>query len=42
MTKLIFYQKMKSIQYNVALGMTGAVMSTSRRKPNQELGLKYL
>ena len=37
-----FQQKMVSIQYNVALAITGAIRDTSREKVYQELGLESL
>ena len=33
---------MESIQYNVALAITGAIRGFYRKKPYQELGLEYL
>ena len=32
----------KIVQYNAALGITGAIKGTSRKKLCQELGLEYL
>ena len=37
-----FHQKLKSIQYNAALAITGAIRGTSREKLYQELGLGSL
>ena len=37
-----FYQKLKSIQYNAVLAITGAVRGSSREKVDQELGLQSL
>ena len=37
-----FHQKMKSIQYNAALALTGAIRGSSREKLYQELGLESL
>ena len=37
-----FHQKMKSIQYNAALAITGAIRSTSREKFYEELDLESL
>ena len=37
-----FDQKVKSIQYNAALAITGARRGTSREKLYQELGLEPL
>ena len=37
-----FHQKLKSIQYNAALAITGAIRGSSREKLYQELGLKSL
>ena len=38
----VFSNKLKTVQYNAALAITGAIKSTSREKLFQELGLKYL
>ena len=35
-----FQQKAESIQYNTALGITGAICGTSKEKPFEELGLR--
>ena len=35
-----FQQKAESIQYNAALGITGAICGTSKEKPFEELGLR--
>ena len=37
-----FHQNIKSIQYNAALAITGAVRVTSREKLYQELGFEFL
>ena len=37
-----FHQKLESIQYNVALAITGAIRGTSWEKLYQELGLEFL
>ena len=37
-----FHQKLKPMQYNAALAMTGAIRGTSREKLYQELDLKSL
>ena len=37
-----FHQKLKSIQYNAALAITGAIRGSSREKLYQELGLESL
>ena len=37
-----FHQKIESLQYNVALAITGAIRGTSREKNYQELGLESL
>ena len=37
-----FHQKMESVQYNVALAITGAIRGSSREKLYQELGLESL
>ena len=37
-----FYAKMKSIQYNACLAITGAIRGTSKEKIYQELGLESL
>ena len=37
-----FHAKMKSIQYNACLAITGAIRGTSREKIYQELGLESL
>ena len=37
-----FHQKMESIQYNIALVITGAIKGFSREKLYQELGLEFL
>ena len=37
-----FSSKLKTVQCNAALAITGATKSTSREKPFQELGLEYL
>ena len=37
-----FHQKLKSIQYNAALAITGAIRCTSKEKLYQELGLESL
>ena len=37
-----FQQKMETIQYNVALAITGAIRGSSRKKLYQELGLETL
>ena len=37
-----FCDKLETIQYNVALEITGAVRGTSKEKLYQELGLEYL
>ena len=44
MTKLliIFHAKMKSIQYNACVAITGAIQGTSKEKFDQELGLESL
>ena len=34
--------KPKTVQHNAALAVAGAINSTSREKPYQELGLEYL
>ena len=36
-----FHQKIKSLQHNTALAITGAVRRTSREKLYQELGFEY-
>ena len=35
-------KKIESVQYNVALAITGAIKGSSREKLYQELGLEYL
>ena len=37
-----FTYKIESVQYNVALAITGAIKGSSREKLYQELGLEYL
>ena len=37
-----FHEKLKSIQYNTALAITGAIRGSSREKLNQELGFESL
>ena len=37
-----FCKKIKSVQYNVALVITGAIEGTSREKLYKELGLESL
>ena len=37
-----FYQNLESIQYNVCLGITGAIRGTSKERLYQELGLESL
>ena len=37
-----FHQKLESVQYNVALAITGAIRGTSWEKLYQELGLEFL
>ena len=37
-----FQQKLKSIQYNVALAITGTIRSSFREKPGQKLALETL
>ena len=37
-----FYRKLKSIQYNAALAITGAIRGTSKKKLYQELSFKSL
>ena len=37
-----FHQKIKSLQYNAALAITGTIRGTSREKFFQELGLEFL
>ena len=37
-----FHQKIKYVQYNSALGITGAIRGTSKEKLYQEPGLKTL
>ena len=37
-----FSNKLKTVQYYAALGITGAIKGTSREKLYQELGLEYL
>ena len=37
-----FSKKIKSVQYNAALAITGAIKGSSREKLYQELGLEYL
>ena len=39
---LSFHQKLKSIQYNAALALTGTIRGSSREKLYQELGLESL
>ena len=36
------YEKLESVQYKVALAITGAIQGTSREKIYQELGLESL
>ena len=36
------FEKLESVQYNVALAITGAIQGTSRKKIYQELGLESL
>ena len=38
----VFSNKLETVQYNVALAITGAIKGTSREKLYQELGLEYL
>ena len=40
--KLLFHEKLESIQYNAALAVTGAVRGSSSEKHYQELGLESL
>ena len=40
--KVSFHQKLKSIQYNAALALTGAIRGSSREKLYQEVGLESL
>ena len=44
MTNLIisFFEKLESVQYKVALAITGAMQSTSRNKTYEELGIESL
>ena len=37
-----FCKKIESVQYNVAIAITGAIQGTSREKAYKELGLKTL
>ena len=37
-----FHDKLKLIQYNAALAITGAITGSSREKPYQELGFESL
>ena len=37
-----FHKKLESVEYNVALAMTGAIRRTNTEKLNQELGLESL
>ena len=37
-----FYQNLEYIQYNVCLGITGAIRGTSKERLYQELGLESL
>ena len=38
----LFYKKIESVQYKVALAITGATQGTSRDKMYQEFGLESL
>ena len=38
----LFFKKIESVQYNVALAVTGTIKGSSREKLYQELGLQYL
>ena len=40
--KMSFCKKIKSVQYNAALAITGAIEGTSREKLYKELGLETL
>ena len=38
----LFYQRIRSLQYNVALEVTGAITVSSREKLDQAIGLEFL